>query len=79
MRAFIDVKGMKAQGNVFTKLKTKDVLLEPKEANDLWPDEVQEKKLSDDEKADLLTGETPTGEAVKPADDDQENQNSLFK
>lgn len=35
---FIDIKGMKAQGNQITKLKVKEILLEVKEEEESWPE-----------------------------------------
>ncbi len=39
---FIDVKGLKAQGNQLTKLKVKEIVIEPQEVEQLWPEEIQE-------------------------------------
>lgn len=47
---FIDVKGMKAQGNQLTKLKVKEVLLEhPIEGDEPWPEDVEEETTGDTE------------------------------
>ncbi len=35
---FIDIKGMKAQGNQITKLKVKEILLEVNEEEEAWPE-----------------------------------------
>lgn len=40
---FIDVKGMKSQGNQLTKLKVKEVLLNLKPEDNIWPNEIAEK------------------------------------
>jgi topoisomerase-4 subunit A len=39
---FIDVKGLKAQGNQLTKLKVKEIVIEPQEVEQIWPEEIQE-------------------------------------
>jgi topoisomerase-4 subunit A len=39
---FIDVKGLKAQGNQLTKLKVKEIVIEPQEEEQIWPEEIQE-------------------------------------
>jgi len=44
---FIDVKGMKAQGNQLTKLKVKEIVLtHPVEGTEPWPDEIEETEVS---------------------------------
>ncbi|MGV6861222.1 MAG: DNA gyrase/topoisomerase IV subunit A [Putridiphycobacter sp.] len=48
---FIDIKGMKSQGNQLTKLKIKEIVLEhPIKGNEPWPDEVEETNEDQDEK-----------------------------
>ncbi len=43
---FIDIKGMKAQGNQLTKLKTKEILAEiPEGGLEPWPDEPEEEEV----------------------------------
>ncbi len=44
---FIDVKGLKAQGNQLTKLKVKEIVIEPQEVEQLWPEEIQEQVETD--------------------------------
>ncbi len=44
---FIDVKGLKAQGNQLTKLKVKEIVIEPQEVEQLWPEEIQEQVEAD--------------------------------
>lgn len=47
---FIDVKGMKAQGNQLTKLKIKEIeLVEPKDGYEPWPDDVKAEEEEEDE------------------------------
>lgn len=71
---FIDVKGMKAQGNQLTKLKIKEVIPEtPEEGEEPWPEEVVieniEIEVGDSE--DANGGESPTMEWDLTNDDDQ--------
>jgi len=83
---FIEVKGMKAQGNQLTKLKIKEVVLEhPIEGDIPWPeDEVLDLDLdsdADSDDIDAVDGEAPTIEwdLSKPSeDDDEDNQPTLF-
>jgi topoisomerase-4 subunit A len=50
---FIEIKGMKAQGNQLTKLKVKEIVLTHAiEGADPWPDEVQEVEELDAEPID---------------------------
>ncbi len=58
---FIDVKGMKAQGNQLTKLKVKEIVLtHPIEGNEPWPEETP-LDLSADEAGDEVTDGTEDG------------------
>lgn len=71
---FIDVKGMKAQGNQLTKLKIKEVVPEIQEGGEEpWPEEVAiehiEIEVVDGE--DIENGESPTMEWDLTNDDDQ--------
>jgi topoisomerase-4 subunit A len=88
---FIEVKGMKAQGNQLTKLKIKEVVLaHPIEGDIPWPeDEVLDLDLDSDvdsDDIDAVDGEAPTiewdlskpSEISKPSEDDEENQPTLF-
>ncbi|SFT51353.1 topoisomerase-4 subunit A [Lishizhenia tianjinensis] len=44
---FIDVKGMKSQGNQLTKLKVKEIVLDhPIEGDEPWPDEVKKEEVN---------------------------------
>jgi topoisomerase IV subunit A len=67
---FIDVKGMKAQGNQITKLKVKEIVLEgPIEGTEPWPEEiVPEQPVSSSEEDD---DEAPTIEWDLSDDEDQ--------
>jgi topoisomerase IV subunit A len=83
---FIEVKGMKAQGNQLTKLKIKEVVLaHPIEGDIPWPeDEALDLDLDSDvdsDDIDAVDGEAPTIEwdLSKPSeDDDEDNQPTLF-
>lgn len=53
---FIDVKGMKSQGNQLTKLKVKEIVLDhPIEGDEPWPDET--KKVEEKSEEDTTTEE----------------------
>jgi topoisomerase-4 subunit A len=77
---FIDVKGMKAQGNQLTKLKVKEIVLtHPMEGKEPWPEDNQTDDNTEDLSLESIAeeGETPTMEwDVTPNEDDQP---SLFK
>jgi topoisomerase-4 subunit A len=77
---FIDVKGMKAQGNQLTKLKVKEIVLtHPIEGKEPWPVEQQEENEEVDFVSDESSeeGSSPTMEwDVTKTDDDQP---SLFE
>jgi topoisomerase-4 subunit A len=77
---FIDVKGMKAQGNQLTKLKVKEIVLtHPIEGKQPWPEEeVNEEGTGElSNEAHSEEGESPTMEwDVTPGDEDQP---SLFE
>lgn len=72
---FIDIKGMKAQGNQLTKLKIKEVLPEiPEGGEELWPEEQAVEPVIDaesDTTIDTDEGESPTMEWDMTNDDDQ--------
>ena len=77
---FIDVKGMKAQGNQLTKLKVKEIVLtHPMEGKEPWPEDNQTDDNTEDLSLESIAeeGETPTMEwDVTPNEDDQP---SLFE
>jgi topoisomerase-4 subunit A len=77
---FIDVKGLKAQGNQLTKLKVKEIVLtHPIEGKEPWPEEQQEENDDLDIQTDVTSEEenSPTMEwDVTKSDDDQP---SLFE
>ena len=86
---FIDVKGMKAQGNQLTKLKVKEIVLTHSiEGDEPWPeDEVQVVDLETDDESDDTSGTDEEGEAptmqwdlTKKEEDNDEgkDQMSLF-
>ncbi len=74
---FIDIKGMKAQGNQLTKLKIKEVIAEiPEGGDDPWPEEQVVEPVIDAESdvaEETDEGESPTMEwdITKEEDDDQ--------
>lgn len=74
---FIDIKGMKAQGNQLTKLKIKEVIAEiPEGGEEPWPEEQIVEAVTDvesDDVEDADDGESPTMEwdVTKEEDDDQ--------
>lgn len=66
---FIDVKGMKAQGNQMTKLKVKEIVLDhPIEGDEPWPEAENEKP--DEE-------ENDTAENVEQDSTDEESANTV--
>ncbi len=84
---FIEIKGMKAQGNQLTKLKVKEIVLtNPLEGEETWP--VEEKPLksddneSDDESDDEVDGEEGSdGTTIEwdlTKDDEEDDQMKLF-
>lgn len=78
---FIDVKGMKAQGNQLTKLKVKEIVLtHPIEGNEPWPEEIPlEITNSEDDDNDDSDGETTIEwDLTKPDGDDDPEQPTLF-
>lgn len=80
---FIEVKGMKAQGNQLTKLKIKEVVLTHAIEGDIpWPeDEALDLELdTDSDDGNVADGEAPTIEwdLSKPDEDDEDVQPTLF-
>ena len=85
---FIEVKGMKAQGNQLTKLKVKEIVLTHEiEGEEPWPEDVQVEgpDTDDDTDAAIDTEEGGDGTTIewdltkKPEDDDDEDgQITLF-
>lgn len=78
---FIDIKGMKAQGNQLTKLKIKEVITEiPEEGEEPWPEEKPVENISDPDVEDTDSnkeeGEAPSMEWDLTKDDD--DQPTLF-
>lgn len=80
MAEFIEVKGMKAQGNQLTKLKTKEILLEhPIEGDQPWPQaqkEEQDADVSNNEDDEDEGGITMEWDL--DGDDDDPDQGKLF-
>lgn len=80
---FIDVKGMKAQGNQLTKLKVKEIVLTHSiEGEEPWPEDKMEEEATDHETPDNDTDESsedgsPTVEWDMTKKDD-EDQMTLF-
>ncbi len=74
---FIDVKGMKAQGNQITKLKVKEILLEhPIEGDEPWPEEVINEESENVDVSELESEEG--GSTTVEWDMDNEDQPKLF-
>lgn len=77
---FIDIKGMKAQGNQLTKLKIKEVIAEiPEGGEEPWPEEKIVENTNDGEVEDIENDdeETPTME-WDLTKDDEDDQPTLF-
>ena len=77
---FIDIKGMKAQGNQLTKLKVKEIVLtHPIEGSEPWPEdsveEIEVEELNDDSTEE---GDDTTVEWDLTKKDDDEDQMTLF-
>ncbi len=81
---FIDVKGMKAQGNQLTKLKVKEVVLtHPIEGDEPWPEDEKSipLEIEGDDEDGIQHGndESTTIEwDLKKPSDDESNQSTLF-
>jgi topoisomerase-4 subunit A len=80
---FIDVKGMKAQGNQLTKLKVKEIVLTHSiEGDEPWPEDKTEDDNTDAEGVDDTPDDTPDGDSPTIEWDmtkkDDEDQMSLF-
>lgn len=88
---FIDVKGMKAQGNQLTKLKVKEIVLTHEiEGAEPWPEDVEEAELGGEENDDsddetdneetLSDSDSPTTMEwdITKDDDEEEDQMKLF-
>ena len=73
---FIDIKGLKAQGNQLTKLKVKDVTLLPSEEE--WPEEVEENEsdASESEDNDVDNEEANSGVQVEDKSEDSKKKES---
>ncbi|MFA7273979.1 MAG: DNA gyrase/topoisomerase IV subunit A [Crocinitomicaceae bacterium] len=81
LEAFIDVKGMKAQGNQLTKLKVKEVVLtHPIEGEEPWPEPEKaiEVEVSDDMEGDDESSDDTTMEWDIKNGDDDDDQPTLF-
>jgi topoisomerase-4 subunit A len=87
---FIEVKGMKAQGNQLTKLKVKEIVLTHEiEGEEPWPEDVHVEDPETDDASDAVI-DTEEGEegsdgttiewdlTKKPEDDDEDGQITLF-
>jgi topoisomerase-4 subunit A len=74
---FIDVKGMKAQGNQLTKLKVKEIVLEHEiEGDEPWPEDVKNEEETTEETPE--TGNEEGGSTTVEWDMDDEDQPKLF-
>jgi topoisomerase-4 subunit A len=80
---FIEIKGMKAQGNQLTKLKVKEIVLtQPLEGEETWPVEEKPLALDDDDSEGNDDGEEGSdGTTIEwdlTKDDEEEDQMKLF-
>lgn len=82
---FIDVKGMKAQGNQLTKLKVKEIVVVPQDENEeQWPEELNQVEIGevdmdyDEEDSDEATDGTTVEWDLTKKDDEDEEQMKLF-
>jgi topoisomerase-4 subunit A len=84
---FIEVQGMKAQGNQLTKLKVKEIVLTHEiEGEEPWPEDVEVEGPDTDDDTDVAidTEEGEDGTTIewdltkKPEDDDEDGQITLF-
>lgn len=86
MSEFIDVKGLKAQGNQITKLKVKEILLDHAiEGDEPWPEENQPEEGPDEQAEDGVQGEDEDGGEISGTTiewdltkKDDEDQMTLF-
>jgi topoisomerase-4 subunit A len=85
---FIEIKGMKAQGNQLTKLKVKEIVLTHEiEGDEPWPEDVkvEDPEIEEDAENDV-DGEEDGSDATtiewdltqKPEDEDEDGQITLF-
>lgn len=76
---FIDVKGLKAQGNQLTKLKVKEVLINPPATEEeQWPEEIEEINTAEEDKAvEEVDGTTVEWDFTQSEEDD-DDQMTLF-
>ncbi len=76
MAEFIDVKGMKSQGNQMTKLKVKEIVLDHAiEGDEPWP---EEEKPTVTEAADDESATTVEWDMTKNEEEDDKDQGKLF-
>ncbi|MCH2225269.1 MAG: DNA gyrase/topoisomerase IV subunit A [Crocinitomicaceae bacterium] len=75
MSDFIDVKGLKSQGNQITKLKVKEIVLSPQEEEEAWPEPEKPTPVNP------IEDEAPTTvewDMTESNEEDDENQSKLF-
>jgi topoisomerase-4 subunit A len=82
---FIDIKGMKAQGNQLTKLKVKEIVVVPQdEIEEQWPEELNQVEIGEaemddeEEDSDEATDGTTVEWDLTKKDDEDEEQMKLF-
>jgi topoisomerase-4 subunit A len=77
---FIDIKGMKAQGNQLTKLKVKEIVLtHPIEGSEPWPeDSIEEIEVEEVEDFEADDTDETTVEWDLTKNDEEEDQMTLF-
>ena len=74
---FIDVKGMKAQGNQVTKLKVKEIVLDhPIEGDEPWPEPEKKENSNENDADESSSDDSPTMEWDVNKEDD--SQSKLF-
>lgn len=76
---FIDIKGMKAQGNQLTKLKVKEIVLtHPIEGDEPWPEDVAIELEVGDGDVEEIDGGTTFEWDITKNDEDEPEQPKLF-
>lgn len=80
LAGFIDIKGMKAQGNQLTKLKVKEIVLtHPIEGTEPWPeDSVEDIEVEELEDDSMVESDETTVEWDLTKKDEDEDQMTLF-
>lgn len=76
LNEFIDVKGLKAQGNQLTKLKIKEIILLPPKEGEDWPEEVEleDDDLPDNEEELTSENDVDNTDSIDPNEEEEENK-----